>query len=267
MAGLLSRRGFLAGLGGGSALAALGTGGLVAPASAQAFNWKKHAGAKLRVVTLKFPLSEIQQARLADFEQLTGIKVQWEMLPEDLWRQKVKVEHLGGATDLDVFLSYYAQEGKQFLTSGWYTDMRADDAEPRADQPGLRVGRLHPHRAGWGDDRGAGPDHPRPRRDDPDPLLPSRPLPAVQARAPEDLAGRAQRRQDHLRGHQQAGVRDRPPRQGGGRHVDVRPRPLRFRRTVVRPRERRRRRSTPRRRWPPSSGGAPSCASTGRQAP
>ena len=135
MAGLLSRRGFLAGLGGGSALAALGTGGVVVPASAQAFNWKKHAGAKLRVVTLKFPLSEIQQARLADFEQLTGIKVQWEMLPEDLWRQKVKVEHLGGATDLDVFLSYYAQEGKQFLTSGWYTDMRPMMRNPELTSP------------------------------------------------------------------------------------------------------------------------------------
>ena len=135
MAGLLSRRGFLAGLGGGSALAALGAGGLAAPASAQAFNWKKHAGTKLRVVTLKFPLSEIQQVRLADFEQLTGIKVQWEMLPEDLWRQKVKVEHLGGATDLDVFLSYYAQEGKQFLTSGWYTDMRAMIRNPELTSP------------------------------------------------------------------------------------------------------------------------------------
>src|SRR5262245_37828940 len=53
MAGHLSRRGFLAGLGAGSALAALGAGGLPRPASAQAFNWKKHAGAKLRVVTRK----------------------------------------------------------------------------------------------------------------------------------------------------------------------------------------------------------------------
>ncbi len=135
MAGRLSRRGFLAGLGGGTALGALGAGGIAGPASAQAFNWKKHAGAKLRVVTLKFPLSEIQQARLADFEQLTGIKVQWEMLPEDLWRQKVKVEHLGGATDMDVFLSYYLQEGKQFLTSGWYTDMRPMMRNPELTSP------------------------------------------------------------------------------------------------------------------------------------
>ena len=118
----LSRRGILARGSSGLALAALGEAGVARPARAEGFNWKRFAGTKLRVVTLKFPLSEIQQARLADFEQLTGIKVQWEMLPEDMWRQKVKVEFLGGSTDLDVFLSYYGQEGQQFLASGWYTD-------------------------------------------------------------------------------------------------------------------------------------------------
>jgi multiple sugar transport system substrate-binding protein len=135
MARHLSRRRFLAELAGGSALAALAQGGAPAPASAQTFNWRKHAGARLRVLTLKFPMSEIQQARLGEFEQLTGIKVQWEMLPEDLWRQKVKVEHLGGATDLDVFLSYYAQEGRQFLTSGWYADMRPMMRNPEVTNP------------------------------------------------------------------------------------------------------------------------------------
>ena len=133
MTGPVTRRGILAG---GSALATLGTSGLTRPASAQSsFNWKKHAGTSLRVVTLKFPLSEIEQKRLAAFEQLTGIKVQWEMLPEDLWRQKVKVEHLGGSTDLDVFLSYYGQEGAQFLASGWYTDTAPMLRNPELTNP------------------------------------------------------------------------------------------------------------------------------------
>jgi multiple sugar transport system substrate-binding protein len=122
MAGPLSRRRILTGGSSGAALAGLGGVGLTLPARAYSFNWKKHAGTTLRVVTLKFPLSEIQRARLANFEQLTGIKVQWEMLPEDMWRQKVKVEFLGGSTALDLFLSYYGQEGQQFLASGWYTD-------------------------------------------------------------------------------------------------------------------------------------------------
>ena len=63
------------------------------------------------------------------------MKVQWEMLPEDLWRQKVKVEHLGGATDLDVFLSYYGQEGDQFLASGWYTDTTPFIRNPALTNP------------------------------------------------------------------------------------------------------------------------------------
>jgi multiple sugar transport system substrate-binding protein len=57
------------------------------------------------------------------------------MLPEDMWRQKVKVEHLGGSTDMDVFLSYYGQEGAQFLASGWYTDMRPMLADPARTNP------------------------------------------------------------------------------------------------------------------------------------
>ncbi len=124
----LSRRGLL---GAGAALGLAGMG----PARADGFDWKKHAGTKLRVVTLKFPLSEIQQSRLAEFEQLTGMKVQWEMLPEDMWRQKVKVEQLGGATDMDVYLSYYGQEGQQFLASGWYTDFAPLIRNPALTNP------------------------------------------------------------------------------------------------------------------------------------
>jgi multiple sugar transport system substrate-binding protein len=123
----LNRRHLLAG--------AVGTFGLGGAVGAQSFNWRKHAGARLRVVTLRFPLSEIQQARLAEFEQLTGIRVQWEMLPEDAWRQKVRVEHLGGATDLDVFLSYYAQEGQQFMASGWYADAGPMIRDPALTNP------------------------------------------------------------------------------------------------------------------------------------
>src|SRR6185437_16733919 len=98
MAMTISRRGLLETFGGGSLVAGLGGSGLARPARAQDFDWKKHAGSRLRVVTLKFPLSEIERGRLAEFEQLTGIKVDWEELPEDMWRQKVKVEHLGGST-------------------------------------------------------------------------------------------------------------------------------------------------------------------------
>ena len=107
----------------------------VPSARAQDFDWKRHAGATLRLVTLKFPLSDIQAGRIAEFQQLTGMKVQLEMLPEDMWRQKVKVEHLGGSTDMDVFLSYYGQEGQQFLASGWYADAMPMIRDPALTNP------------------------------------------------------------------------------------------------------------------------------------
>jgi multiple sugar transport system substrate-binding protein len=131
---IITRRKLLAGCGSGLALAAFG-GPVLAQMAGKGFNWKKHTGTTLRVATLKFPLSEIQQKRIADFQQLTGIKVEWEALPEDLLRQKIKVEHLSGATDLDVFLSYYGQEGQQFLASGWYTDTAPLMKNPELTNP------------------------------------------------------------------------------------------------------------------------------------
>ena len=70
-----------------------------------AFDWKRFSGSQVRITTLKFPISDIQQSRLAAFEAQTGIKVNWEELAEDQWRQKVKVEHLAGTTDMSGFLS------------------------------------------------------------------------------------------------------------------------------------------------------------------
>lgn len=108
--------------------------GSSAPA-VEGFDWRRYEGAEVRVTTLNFPISEIQQARIPAFEELTGIKVQWEMLPEDQWRQKVKVEHLSGTTDLNSFLSYWGQEGLQFYQSGWYTDLKPLMDDPNMTNP------------------------------------------------------------------------------------------------------------------------------------
>jgi len=223
MAESLSRRGLLARSGTGLAVAAVGGAGLSRQVRAAEFDWKKHAGKTLRVVTLKFPLSEIQQTRLADFQLLTGMKVQWEMLPEDLWRQKVKVEHLGGATDLDVFLSYFVQEGDQFLASGWYTDTTPMIRDPALTNPNFAWNDYIPTVVGGAT---VGADHPRPGHLAARAVLPARPVPAIQSGTPENLAGRPQRRQDDLRGHQQASVRHRATRQGRRRHLDVGARPV-----------------------------------------
>jgi hypothetical protein len=55
-------------------------------------------------------------AERAPLRTSQGIKVQWEMLPKHPWRQTVKVEHLAGAIDLDVYLRYPPQQGEQLFT-------------------------------------------------------------------------------------------------------------------------------------------------------
>ena len=134
MKAMMTRRDILA-AGGGLTVAALSGSAHAQTTAPSGFNWRKHAGVTLRCATIRFPLSEIQQRRLGDFEKLTGIKVEWEALPEDVVRQKIKVTHLGGATDLDIFISYYGQEGAQFLSSGWYTDTAPMMKDPTLTNP------------------------------------------------------------------------------------------------------------------------------------
>ena len=143
----LNRRQFLvttSALAAGAALSACAPVQQAAPAASTSggaakatggFDWKRFSGAKVRITTLKFPISDIQQARIAAFQDLTGIQVNWEELAEDQWRQKVKVEHLAGTTDVSGFLSYWGQEGKQFMDSGWYTDLKPLIDDPTMTNP------------------------------------------------------------------------------------------------------------------------------------
>lgn len=141
----LNRRQFLVSTGALAASAALAActpvqPGAPAPSNGAAkvggaFDWMRFSGSQVRITTLKFPISDIQQSRLAAFEAQTGIKVKWEMLAEDQWRQKVKVEHLAGTTDMSGFLSYWGQEGKQFMDSGWYTDLKPLIDDPTMTNP------------------------------------------------------------------------------------------------------------------------------------
>jgi multiple sugar transport system substrate-binding protein len=102
------------------------------PAAPAVFDWKKYSGTEIRVIALKFPYTELVKERLPEFEELTGIKVNLEELPEDQWRQKVKVELTAANPDLDAFMSYYGQEGRQFSESGFYVDLK-----PLMDDPAL----------------------------------------------------------------------------------------------------------------------------------
>src|SRR6218665_2906746 len=81
------------------------------------FDWKRYAGTSLEVHLIKSPRGELLQRHQKEFEDLTGIKVGAEQMPEQQSRQKTVIEFNSGRTSFDVVhLSYHVQK-RQFAKS------------------------------------------------------------------------------------------------------------------------------------------------------
>jgi multiple sugar transport system substrate-binding protein len=125
-----SRRGFLAGT---AALGAAGFAGL-RPAHAE-INWKKFAGTTLEVNLVKSPRGDTLQKYQAEFEALTGIKVNSEQTPEQQQRQKTTIELSSGKPSFDVVhISYHVQK-RQFEKGGWLADLNPYVNDPTLTDP------------------------------------------------------------------------------------------------------------------------------------
>src|SRR6201746_2801632 len=129
---LISRRSVLAGS------AAAGLYGLTGSRSyAAEVNWKKYAGTTLEANLVKGPRGELLQKYAAEFTELTGIKVESEVIPEQQQRQKAVIELTSGKPSFDVVhLSYHVQK-RQFEKAGWLADMSGYLKDPNLTAPDL----------------------------------------------------------------------------------------------------------------------------------
>src|SRR5437899_3921395 len=111
----------------GAAAAALGAipGALQRAAQAQsAFDWKKFKGEKIEVFLVKSPRGDLLTKYHKEFEDMTGISVGSEMIPEQQQRQKAVIEFNSGNTSFDVIaLSYHVQK-RMFGKNKWMEDVR-----------------------------------------------------------------------------------------------------------------------------------------------
>jgi len=120
----ITRRGFLKGLAATGAVAL--TAGVAPKAFGQApakggFNWRKFAGAKIRFMNNTHDWStDLIPKALPEFEKLTGIKVQWEVLAENQFRQKLTLELSSNPESVDGYMSLPSWDGMAFDQSGWY---------------------------------------------------------------------------------------------------------------------------------------------------
>ena len=118
--------------------AALAAPAFVERALAQSqFDWKQAKGAKIEVNLAKSPRGDVLQAHQKEFEELTGIKVGAEQIPEQQQRPKVAIEMASGRPSFDVVnVAMHVQ--KRLLEKGrWMEDLRPMIANPALTAPDL----------------------------------------------------------------------------------------------------------------------------------
>jgi multiple sugar transport system substrate-binding protein len=79
------------------------------PAAAQpaagSFDWKKYSGTSIKLLLNKHSYSEALVAELPKFEALTGIKVTYDIFPEENYFDKVTIDLSGGQGGYDAFMT------------------------------------------------------------------------------------------------------------------------------------------------------------------
>jgi multiple sugar transport system substrate-binding protein len=132
---------------GAAALGALPGASLLAAAQGS-FDWKRFKGEKIEILLVKSPRGDLLTKYHKEFQDLTGIEVGSEMVPEQQQRQKAVIEFNSGNPSFDVIaLSYHVQK-RQFAKNNWLTDLRPyindkSMAAPDLDFPDFAKGGLN----------------------------------------------------------------------------------------------------------------------------
>ncbi len=124
-------------------LLATSAGAVFAPAiierahAQSAFDWKQAKGSKIEVNLAKSPRGDVLQAHQREFEELTGIKVGAEQIPEQQQRPKVAMEMSSGHPSFDVVnVAMHVQ--KRLIEKGnWMEDLRPLIADAGLTHPDL----------------------------------------------------------------------------------------------------------------------------------
>src|SRR3981189_1381969 len=99
--------------------------------------WKKYAGTTIEANLIKGPRGELLQKYASEFTDLTGIKVESEVISEQQQRQKAVIELTSGKPSFDVIhVSYHVQK-RQFEKAGWLADLTAFMKDPNLTAPDL----------------------------------------------------------------------------------------------------------------------------------
>jgi multiple sugar transport system substrate-binding protein len=110
------------------------------------FDWKKYKGTTIRYLGWNDLWSVNMREKLPEFEDLTGIKVEWEQFPQEQARQKAPTELTAKNEDLDLIYAAPDVDCVRYVKAGWLFSldeflsdpkMVPPDWEPKDFAPGL----------------------------------------------------------------------------------------------------------------------------------
>ena len=100
------------------------------PAPASAMDWMQSKGTEIRLLMNKHPFTTFIEPRVAEFEKMTGIKVNLEVFPEDQFRNKRMIElNAGGA--VDGFMIMPGQAKLHYWKAGWLKPLEGYINDPK----------------------------------------------------------------------------------------------------------------------------------------
>ena len=82
------------------------------------FDWRAFEGTKLNVLFSEHTYADAVEAKLADFEELTGIEVNFATMPESNYYEKLNIELSSKSGAIDVFMSG-AYQTWEYATAGY----------------------------------------------------------------------------------------------------------------------------------------------------
>ena len=95
-------------------------------ASADAGEAKPFEGTTLRVILATHDWTSAVEKKLSEFEEATGMKVEYEVYPEGQLSDKLNVELGSGGQYIDVFMCRPLQEVQQFIQNGYLAEISGD---------------------------------------------------------------------------------------------------------------------------------------------
>ena len=107
----------------------------VVTTSAQDFDWRAFEGTSLKLLLNQHPYQQALVGELPKFEELTGIKVTYDVFPEQNYFDKVTIDlSAGAASTYDVFMTG-AYMIWQYAPAGWMEPLEPYINDPAKTNP------------------------------------------------------------------------------------------------------------------------------------